>query len=123
MKRLLLVALCSAAPLAAQRPATGSIGAAPPGPLALPTTLKRRIDAWYATTQRRTRGTWGIAIADERGNVLWAKNPDRAMIPASTAKIFTTSFALSKLGGDFTHATRVEGVGVLDTATGQWVGT
>ena len=112
-----------AAPLAAQHQAPPSIGAAAPGPLLLPTLLKRRIDAWYKTTSRRTGGNWGITIADERGNLLWSKNPDRPLIPASTAKIFTTAFALSRLGGDFTHATRVEGVGVLDTTNGQWVGT
>ena len=123
IKRSLLVLTLLATPLGAQRAAPPSIGAAPPGPLVLPTLLKRRIDAWYKTTVRHTRGNWGIAIADERGNLLWSKNADRPMIPASTAKIFTTAFALSKLGGDFTHATRVEGVGVLDTATGQWVGT
>lgn len=118
-----LAALPLGGGLVAQRASIPSIGAAPPGPLALPDKLKRRVDAWYKTTARRTRGTWGIAIADERGNVLWARNADKAMIPASTAKIFTTAYALTRLGGTFTRSTRVEGVGALDTATGQWVGT
>jgi D-alanyl-D-alanine carboxypeptidase/D-alanyl-D-alanine-endopeptidase (penicillin-binding protein 4) len=123
--RFVLATLLLAPPLAAQRQAQAppSIGAAPTGPLVLPTLLKRRVDAWYKTASRRTRGTWGIAITDDRGNLLWSRNPERAMIPASTLKIFTTAYALSRLGGDFTRATRVEGVGVLDTTTGQWVGT
>ncbi len=115
--------LALSASLAAQRPATPSVGAAPPGPLQLPVALKRKVDAWYRTTARRTGGSWGIVITDERGNVLWAKNPDRPLLPASTVKVFTTSFARSRLGGAFTQATRVVGIGTLDSTTGQWAGT
>lgn len=118
-----LASLALSASLAAQRPTTPSIGAAPPGPLQLPTALKRRVDAWYQTTTRRTGGAWGIAITDERGNLLWSRNPDRVLIPASTVKVFTTGYARSRLGATYTRETRVVGIGALDTTTGQWVGT
>jgi D-alanyl-D-alanine carboxypeptidase/D-alanyl-D-alanine-endopeptidase (penicillin-binding protein 4) len=116
--------LASAAPwfgpvLEAQVSRPPSVSAAP----TLPPALKRKVDSWYSTTARRTGGSWGIAITDERGNLLWGKNTDRAMIPASTVKIFSTAYALAELGGDFTRQTRVLGVGTLDSTTGQWIGT
>lgn len=113
----------SASLSAQQRPATGSVGRARDATLVLPTALKRKVDAWYRTTDRRTRGSWGIVITDERGNLLWSKNPDRPMLPASTVKVFTTSYALGRLGPAYTRETRVVGVGALDSASGQWVGT
>ena len=123
IKRSILATLLLAVPLAAQRPTTSSIGAAPQGHPQLPIALKRKVDAWYRTTARRTRGSWGIVITDERGDVLWTKNPDRPLLPASTVKVFTTSFARSRLGGDFTQATRVVGIGTLDSTSGRWAGT
>ena len=123
LDRFILATLLVATPLAAQQPSTPSVGAAPPGPLQLPTALKRKVDVWYNTTSRRTRGSWGVAITDERGNLLWSRNPDRALLPASTVKVFTTAFARSRLGGDYTRETRVVGIGTLDSATGQWAGT
>jgi D-alanyl-D-alanine carboxypeptidase/D-alanyl-D-alanine-endopeptidase (penicillin-binding protein 4) len=116
--------LASSGGLVAQTPSRPpSVGPAAPGPLQLPMALKRRVDSWYATTTRRTGGTWGIAITDERGNLLWGRNTDLPLIPASTVKVFSTAYALSRLGPDFTRATRVVGVGALDTTTGQWIGT
>ncbi|MEO6067826.1 MAG: D-alanyl-D-alanine carboxypeptidase/D-alanyl-D-alanine-endopeptidase [Gemmatimonadales bacterium] len=123
LKRFIFATCLLAAPLTAQGPTTPSIGAGPPGPLQLPTVLKRKVDAWYRTTSRRTGGTWGIAVTDERGNLLWSRNPDRPLLPASTIKIFTTAYARSRLGGDYTRQTRVVGIGVLDSTTGQWTGT
>jgi D-alanyl-D-alanine carboxypeptidase/D-alanyl-D-alanine-endopeptidase (penicillin-binding protein 4) len=122
IKRFFLATLLFAAPLSAQRPTSPSIGAAS-GPLELPTLLKRKVEAWYRTSSRRTRGTWGIVITDERGNLLWSKNPDRAMVPASTVKVFTTSYARGRLGGEYTRETRVVGIGALDSTNGQWIGT
>ncbi|HEX7918298.1 MAG TPA: D-alanyl-D-alanine carboxypeptidase, partial [Gemmatimonadales bacterium] len=124
LKRFLLATSLLAVPRTAQqRPATGTVGRASDPTLVLPTALKRKVDAWYRTTSRRTGGSWGIAIADERGNILWSKNPDRPLLPASTVKVFTTSYALGRLGGEYTRETRVVGVGTLDSASGQWLGT
>ena len=74
LKRFLFAtSLLTALPLAAQqRPATGTVGRASDPTLVLPTVLKRKVDAWYRTTSRRTGGSWGSVIADERGNILWS---------------------------------------------------
>ncbi|MFI5234794.1 MAG: D-alanyl-D-alanine carboxypeptidase/D-alanyl-D-alanine-endopeptidase [Gemmatimonadales bacterium] len=97
--------------------------AAPLAAQTLSPALTRKVDAWYKSTQHRTRGRWGIAIADERGAILWSHLPDQPLIPASTVKIFTTGYAETRLGGDARRATRVRGVGLLDSATGTWNGT
>lgn len=129
-RALLLLTCAAATPLAAQararprprpRPAPAA-AAADTGP-ALPRAVRQRVESWYRTAVRRAPGAWGVAIADERGRLLWQRNADRPMIPASTVKVFTTSFAMARLGGGFTRATRVVGVGDLDTTSGQWVGT
>ena len=39
------------------------------------------------------------------GKTVFALNPDRAMLPASTAKVFVMAAALSELGADFTFET------------------
>jgi D-alanyl-D-alanine carboxypeptidase/D-alanyl-D-alanine-endopeptidase (penicillin-binding protein 4) len=68
-------------------------------------------------------GTWGIAIANMDGQLLWGVQPGRPMIPASTVKLFTTGFARSVLGGEARKHTRVIGQGQADPGTGNWVGS
>ncbi len=85
--------------------------------------LGERLDAWYERAQRSAPGDWGIAIADQSGRPLWSANSDHALMPASTVKLFTTGFARSVLGGSARRSTRVVGVGSLDPATGDWVGS
>lgn len=97
-----------------------------PGPVAAQTIsphLSRQLDAWYKHTARAARGRWGVVIADERGMVLWSRQPDQPLIPASTLKIFTTGFARTRLGGNARVATRVRGTGLLESASGTWNGT
>jgi len=73
--------------------------------------LTERMDAWYHRAQRGAPGDWGIAIADQGGQVLWSVDPDEALMPASTVKLFTTGFARSVLGGMARRPTRIVGVG------------
>ncbi len=99
---------------------------APLAPLAAQTDagwLTGRMDAWYHRAQHTAPGEWGIAIADQSGAMLWSVNPDDALMPASTVKLFTTGFARSVLGGGARRPTRIVGVGNLDPSTGEWVGT
>jgi D-alanyl-D-alanine carboxypeptidase/D-alanyl-D-alanine-endopeptidase (penicillin-binding protein 4) len=99
--------------------------AAPAAPAAAQTIspdLARSLDDWYARSQRVARGQWGIAIATTSGKVLWSANPDTPLVPASTAKVFTTGFARSVVGGDARLATRVSGRGHVDSA-GVWIGS
>ncbi len=52
--------------------------------------------------------TWGIAVESlDRGDTLFSRNADKGFIPASNMKIFTTVFALDRLGPDYTYTTRV----------------
>jgi serine-type D-Ala-D-Ala carboxypeptidase/endopeptidase (penicillin-binding protein 4) len=83
--------------------------------------LARSMDEWYARSRRIAPGQWGVAVATSTGRVLWTVNPEAQLIPASTAKIFTTGFARGIVGPDARIATRVLGRGHLDSA-GAWIG-
>ncbi len=85
--------------------------------------LQDQLNSWFARASRSAPGTWGIAVASEDGQLLWAVEPTRALIPASTVKLFTTGFARSVLGGDARRETRVLGVGHIDQETGTWLGS
>ena len=88
----------------------------------LPQDLKTKLDRWFRTARRTATGTWGIAVADQGGQILWSVNPDRGLIPASTVKLLTTGFARSIVGGEARRNTRVVGFGRVDEATGDWNG-
>ena len=85
--------------------------------------LTERLDSWYHRAQRSAPGEWGIAVADQSGQLLWSANPDQPLMPASTVKLFTTGFARTVLGGTARRPTRVVGVGSLDSASGEWIGS
>jgi len=101
--------------------------AAPASPQAAPVLsagqLQRQLDAWYARAARVTKGTWGIAVATQDGQLLWGMQPTRPMIPASTVKLFTTGYARSVLGSDARRHTKVVGSGHTDFANGEWIGS
>jgi D-alanyl-D-alanine carboxypeptidase/D-alanyl-D-alanine-endopeptidase (penicillin-binding protein 4) len=83
----------------------------------------RKVDDWYRRTVARTSdGEWGIAIGTMDGRVLWSLNPELELIPASTAKLFTTGFTRARAGGGARISTRVIGRGRLDTLSGRWQG-
>ena len=84
--------------------------------------MSTRVSEWYASAARSAPGQWGIAIADQSGQMLWSLNPDQWLMPASTVKLFTTGYARSVLGCTARRATRVVGAGVVDTAKGEWLG-
>lgn len=111
--RSVRLGLCLLAALVAARPA-----AAQGDPL-----LLSRLDAWFAEAQRLAPGQWGIAIADQRGNLIWSHNPTSPMVPASTVKLLTTGFARTVLGSEAQLATRVIGTGRLHPANGEWIGS
>ncbi len=46
-----------------------------------------------------------VLVADSKGNVIFSKNADRQLIPASTLKILTALVALDSLGPDFRFVT------------------
>jgi len=88
-----------------------------------PAELARVVD-WYRRTATRTGdGVWGIVIGSRDGRVLWSLNPELELIPASTAKLFTTGFTRARAGGGARISTRVIGRGRLDSASGRWQGS
>jgi D-alanyl-D-alanine carboxypeptidase len=85
---------------------------------------REALDAWYRRTAERTgRGEWGVAVGTMDGRILWSVSPELALIPASTAKMFTTGFTRARVGGTSRISTRVVGDGVLDPSSGRWQGT
>jgi serine-type D-Ala-D-Ala carboxypeptidase/endopeptidase (penicillin-binding protein 4) len=82
------------------------------------------LEAWFVRTSARTPGgQWGISIGTMDGRLLWSVSPDLDLIPASTAKVFTTGFSRTRMGGGARFTTRVIGDGRLDTVSGKWIGT
>jgi serine-type D-Ala-D-Ala carboxypeptidase/endopeptidase (penicillin-binding protein 4) len=84
--------------------------------------LHERMADWFETATRSAPGQWGIAIADQRGQMLWSMNPEVSLMPASAVKLFTTGYARSVLGGSARRATRVVGTGTVDPRNGEWLG-
>jgi D-alanyl-D-alanine carboxypeptidase/D-alanyl-D-alanine-endopeptidase (penicillin-binding protein 4) len=57
-------------------------------------------------TRRYRYATWGaLVVSLTRGDTLFAWRPDRLMVPASNAKLFTTAAALHYLGTGFRFVT------------------
>jgi PBP4 family serine-type D-alanyl-D-alanine carboxypeptidase len=84
--------------------------------------LGSRMNEWYASASRLAPGEWGIAVADQSGQMLWSFNAETPLQPASAVKLFTTGYARSVLGGDARRSTRLVGTGIVDPATGEWLG-
>lgn len=118
-----LVATAGLAPAGLQAQDSAAAALLAPAPAIDPAWLEQTVEPWFRETLRRTRGDWGIAIADQNGRLLWGQNPDTPMVPASTLKVFTTGFARSVLGGTARRPTRVIGSGTVDPATGEWRGS
>ena len=87
-----------------------------------PSWIGSRMNDWYATASRSAPGEWGIAVADQNGQMLWSYNAETALMPASAVKLFTTGYARSVLGGSARRATRLVGTGIVDPKTGEWLG-
>ncbi len=68
----------------------------------------------------RTRnGEWGaMVVSITRGDTLFAHQPDRQIVPASTMKLFTSAIALDRLGPEHAFSTDVLREGSFDPVTG-----
>jgi serine-type D-Ala-D-Ala carboxypeptidase/endopeptidase (penicillin-binding protein 4) len=85
---------------------------------------REALDDWYRRTAPKTgSGEWGIAVGTMDGRILWSLGAEAALIPASTAKVFTTGFTRARVGGASRLSTRVVGDGTLDPMSGRWQGT
>jgi D-alanyl-D-alanine carboxypeptidase/D-alanyl-D-alanine-endopeptidase (penicillin-binding protein 4) len=92
----------------AQAPVPARAAAAPRGP------LPRRLDA-IVDAPRFAHAWWGVEVRSLRtGNVLYARNAERNLKPASTLKLLTTAAALDAFGPEARIRTTVETAGRLD---------
>ncbi len=97
---VLLLHVCSI-PFFAQAPAPAS-------------ELAQRIDAVLARDEA-ARGFWGVEIEElDGGRILYSHNADRLFAPASNAKLFVTSAALSLIGTGYRMQTTVEAAALPD---------
>ncbi len=67
---------------------------------------------------------WGIYVRDlQTGRVVFSRNADKNLIPASNLKLFTSATALDALGADFRYITRLffDGSSSGSTLTGDLV--
>jgi serine-type D-Ala-D-Ala carboxypeptidase/endopeptidase (penicillin-binding protein 4) len=102
----------------------GSVASSPARAQSLAPKELEALETWYRRTADRTgNGEWGVAVGTMDGRVLWSVSPELALIPASTAKVFTTGFTRSRVGGDSRITTSVVGDGALELTSGRWQGT
>jgi len=82
---------------------------APPGPLGPEVEqLRRTLDGVLAGGRFWRRAEWSVMVVSlDRGDTLYARNPDLALAPASNMKLITTAAALHHLGPDFRYVTYV----------------
>ena len=67
---------------------------------------------------RFARALWGVRIESLRdGRVVYARNSDKLVVPASNMKLFTMAATAQRLGWDFTFETRLEAVGTITDGT------
>jgi D-alanyl-D-alanine carboxypeptidase/D-alanyl-D-alanine-endopeptidase (penicillin-binding protein 4) len=63
-----------------------------------------------------SRAHWGIDVVDmESGKAIYALNSDHLFLPASNAKLLSTSAALSLAGPEYRFHTTIETTGKIDT--------
>ena len=68
------------------------------------------------TETAAAQATWGILVVDaESGETLYSLNAGKHFIPASNMKLFSTAFALARLGPEFRFRTTLETHGTLSS--------
>ena len=82
-----------------------------------PVTLEARIDTILESSDTGP-ALWGIHVVDiDDGTVLYSRNADKPLLPASNQKILTSSAALDALGSTYRYQTTLHFTGKVDGAT------
>lgn len=67
---------------------------------------------------RFTRALWGVRIESlHDGRVIYTRNADKLVVPASNMKLLTMSTMAERLGWDFRYTTTIEAVGRVEDGT------
>src|SRR3954471_5030204 len=78
-------------------------------------TLARRVETILAAPELQ-KNLWGVQVVSlPDGKVLYQRNADKLMQPASNTKLFTTAAALALIGPDYKFQTTVEGAAAPDS--------
>ena len=98
-----------------------SIGACvhptPQAPAAAPIRFSAELDAIFDATPFE-RALVGVRVESlDTGRVIYQRNDDKLVMPASNMKIVTLAVAAERLGWDFTFETRLEAAGAIDGGT------
>ncbi len=92
--------------------ATASTVDASPAAVELARQIDREIDA-----SEFARARWGVFVISLRdGRVLYARNSDQPITPASNMKVYTTAIALDLLGADYRWRTSVYALAPPDSS-------
>ena len=78
-----------------------------------PSSLAARIDQ-LIDTPPFDRATWAAIVTDSSGRVLYERNADHLMVPASNNKLLIASAALNVLGPSYRISTSIYGGGPLE---------
>src|SRR5207253_9692094 len=80
-----------------------------------PTALSRRVET-LLTAPELQRNLWGVQVVSlPEGKVLYQRNADKLMQPASNTKLFTTAAVLGLIGPDYKFQTTVEAAAAPDS--------
>lgn len=110
---LALGAGCASAPVHSAHPDS----APPHSALRTASPLHDEIDALF-NDPRFSRALWGVRIESLRdGRVVYARNSEKLVVPASNMKLFTMAATAKRLGWDFTFETRLEAIGTVTDGT------
>ena len=63
------------------------------------------------------RHFWGVALVDDKGKLLYARNADRLFVPASNTKLVVSAVGSARLAPDWTVTTSVYGSGTMTSGT------
>jgi len=111
---LVLLAGCATAPTTSQPAAAApDSSVAPIGPIE----RREALDAIF-NDPLFARATFGVrveSLAD--GRVLYTRNSEKLVVPASNMKLLTMAVAAEKLGWDFTFETRLDAAGAVADGT------
>src|SRR5580698_2782553 len=70
--------------------------------------LASKLDRLIDSSPAMARAFVGMQVVQlSDGRVLYARNAERLLVPASNMKLFTTALALSKLGADYRLTTQI----------------